>query len=131
MNRREFLTRGATAAAVIGGGGWMLGRTYGDPGRLATRPHKPTRTLSPGEQSSPKTERGARFCSCRRPTTRRAAPFFLALHGATGSGDSMLRGSRAAAEAHGVVMLSPSSRDYTWDAIRGSYGDDFRGRSIV
>jgi phospholipase/carboxylesterase len=37
----------------------------------------------------------------------------------------MLTGSRAAAEAHGVVMLSPSSRDYTWDAIRGTYAADF------
>lgn len=37
----------------------------------------------------------------------------------------MLRGSRAAAEAHGVIVLSPSSNDFTWDAIRGGYADDF------
>ena len=126
MNRREFLTRGATAAAVIGGGGWMLGRTYSDPGRFSTRPHKPTRTLSPGEHIL--AEDGTRRAILFVPSTydpTRPAPFFLALHGATGSGDSMLRGSRAAAEAHGVVMLSPSSRDYTWDAIRSSYGSDF------
>jgi phospholipase/carboxylesterase len=48
----------------------------------------------------------------------------LALHGATGSGDSMLRGTRAAADAHGVVVLSPSSRAGTWDAIRATFGDD-------
>jgi phospholipase/carboxylesterase len=52
------------------------------------------------------------------------APFLLALHGATGSGDSMLRGERPAAEKHGVIVLSPSSRDYTWDAIRGSFSSD-------
>jgi phospholipase/carboxylesterase len=126
MNRREFLTRGAAAAAVVGGSSWMLGRTYGDPGRLSTRPHNPTRTVSPGEHIL--AEDGTRRAILFVPSTydpTRAAPFFLALHGATGSGDSMLRGSRAAAEAHGVVMLSPSSRDYTWDAIRSSYGNDF------
>ena len=31
----------------------------------------------------------------------------LALHGATGSGDSMLRGTRPSGDAHGVVVLSP------------------------
>ncbi len=73
-------------------------------------------------------EDGARRTILFIPSTydpTRPAPFFLALHGATGSGERMLNGSRAAAEAHGVVMLSPSSRDYTWDAIRGTYSGDF------
>lgn len=126
MNRRQFLTHGAAAAAVIGSGGLLLGRSLGDPGRLTTRPHKPTKTITPGEHVVAD-EAGRRAILFVPPSydPARAAPFFLALHGATGSGDRMLSGSRAAAEAHGVVMLSPSSHDYTWDAIRGTYAGDF------
>lgn len=127
MQRREFLTRGATAAALVAIAGRAgLRSARGEPGRLSMRPHKSTRTVSAGEHVL--AEDGTRRAILFVPSTydpKTPAPFFLALHGATGSGDSMLRGSRAAAEAHGVVMLSPSSRDYTWDAIRGSYGDDF------
>jgi phospholipase/carboxylesterase len=126
MNRREFLTRGTTVAAVAIAGGTIARLPLGEPGRLSTRPHKSTKTVTPGEHIL--AEEGTRRAILFVPSTydpTRAAPFFLALHGATGSGDSMLRGSRAAAEAHGVVMLSPSSRNYTWDAIRGPWGEDF------
>jgi phospholipase/carboxylesterase len=126
MKRREFLTRGAAAAAMVAAAGRVALWPLGEPGRLSTRPHKPSKDVSPGEHVL--SETGTRRAILFVPPTydpKRPAPFFLALHGATGSGDSMLRGSRAAAEAHGVVMLSPSSRNYTWDAIRGPYGDDF------
>jgi phospholipase/carboxylesterase len=127
VQRREFLTRGAVAAAVVAAAGRVVfPLSRGEPGRLSTRPHKPTKSVSPGEHvlSETGTRRAILFVPPSYDAAR-PAPFFLALHGATGSGDSMLRGSRAAAETHGVVMLAPSSRDYTWDAIRGPYGDDF------
>jgi phospholipase/carboxylesterase len=127
VERREFLTRGAVAAALVAVAGRAALRWPGEEsGRLSTRPHKPSKSVSPGEHVL--SETGTRRTILFVPPTydpARPAPFFLALHGATGSGDSMLRGSRAAAEAHGVVMLAPSSRDYTWDAIRGPYSDDF------
>jgi phospholipase/carboxylesterase len=126
MHRRDLFRRGATLAGVAVAGGAIARWPLEEPGRLATRPHKASKTITPGEHVL--AERAGRRCILFVPSTYDAtkpAPFFLALHGATGSGDSMLRGSRAAAEAHGVVMLSPSSRDYTWDAIRGPYGDDF------
>jgi predicted esterase len=127
MQRREFLTWGTAAAAVAAVAGRAAIRApLGEAGRLSTRAHKPARDVSPGEHVLD--EQGNRHAILFVPSTydpKRAAPFFLALHGATGSGESMLRGSRDAAEAHGVVVLSPSSRDYTWDAIRGPYGDDF------
>src|SRR5262249_3746054 len=99
---------------------------FGEPGRLSMRPHKATKSVSPGEHvlADDAGRRSILFVPSAYEA-KTAAPFLLALHGATGSGDSMLRGSRAAAEAHGVVVLSPSSRDYTWDAIRGTFSGDF------
>jgi phospholipase/carboxylesterase len=126
MERRDFLKRSATVAAIAAAGGAVARWPIGEPGRLSSRPHKATKSTGPGEHVLE--DQALRRTILFVPSTYDAAkpaPFFLALHGATGSGDSMLRGSRAAAEAHGVVMLSPSSRDYTWDAIRGPFGRDF------
>jgi phospholipase/carboxylesterase len=46
------------------------------------------------------------------------------LHGAGGSGEGVLRRGGPAAEAAGVAVLAPDSRDSTWDAIRGGFGAD-------
>lgn len=134
IDRRTFLlwTGGAVATRTV------LAREPGihrrlpvapEPGRLATRFHKPgadAGLFAPGEHILDKN--GDRRSILFIPASydaKRPAPFYVALHGATGSGDTMLRGTRAAAEAHGTIVLSPSSRDYTWDAIRGDYADDF------
>ena len=130
VDRRSFLRWGALAAgAVVVGessrGSWLVAP---EPGRLSARFHKPTAdaTLTPGEHVLETTgvRRSILFIPANNDA-KRPAPFYLALHGATGSGDTMLRGTRAAADAHGVVVLSPSSRDFSWDAIRGDYADDF------
>jgi phospholipase/carboxylesterase len=49
----------------------------------------------------------------------------IMLHGARGDGDRTLESQRAAAEDHGVVLLCPSTRSGTWDAIRGNFAHDF------
>jgi phospholipase/carboxylesterase len=51
-------------------------------------------------------------------------PLLLFLHGATQNGAAMLRRIGEAAAAAGVVILAPDSRDGTWDAIRGDFGED-------
>jgi len=51
-------------------------------------------------------------------------PLLVFLHGATQSGAGMLRRVGQAADEAGVVVLAPDSRDTTWDAIRGRFGDD-------
>jgi len=127
MERRDFMKRGAAAAALATLGAATTSRWVGpEPGRLASRPHKATRAATPGEHVLDGGSDGRRAILLVPSTydNSKPAPFLLALHGATGSADTMLRGSRAAAESHGVVMLVPSSRDYTWDAIHGAYGDD-------
>ncbi len=54
----------------------------------------------------------------------RPAPFMLALHGATGTGERMIGRWRETAEAFGVVVLCPSSETRTWDVLIGGYGSD-------
>ena len=99
-----------------------------EPGRFSARPRKATKDVGPGEHVLFE-ENGRRSVLYVPPgyDAKRAAPFALALHGATGSGDSMLRGSRAAADAHGVILLSPSSTGNTWDALHRGYVRDVPG----
>jgi phospholipase/carboxylesterase len=51
-------------------------------------------------------------------------PLLVLLHGAGGSGESVLRRIRAAAEEAGVVVLAPDSRGSTWDAVHAAFGPD-------
>ena len=128
VDRRTFLLCGAAAThALLLRPRWTAAHGP-EPGRLSTRLHKPTADapLAAGEHVLATTgDRRSILFIPSNYDAKRPAPFCLALHGATGSGDTMLRGTRAAAEAHGVIVLSPSSGDFSWDAIRGDYADDF------
>ena len=54
------------------------------------------------------------------------APFVLYLHGATGGEQQGIRRLRALADEFGFLLLSPASKEITWDAIRSGYGGDTR-----
>jgi phospholipase/carboxylesterase len=56
--------------------------------------------------------------------TEGKVPLLVFLHGATQNGAGMLRRIGPAAEQAGVAVLAPDSRDTTWDAIRGDFGED-------
>lgn len=126
LSRRSFLSGGAIAAATIAfpasARAWLAAA---EPGRLTARPGKPTRNVAAGSQVL-RDDDGRRSVLHVPPgyDPRKRAPFLLALHGASSSGDAMLRGTQAASDAHGVVVLSPSSRGGTWDAIRGRFSSD-------
>ena len=129
ISRRNFLALGGAALGLASASRRPLLRGPSpEPGRLATRFHKPVKQapLSAGDHvlAADGDRRSILFVP-QSYDAKRAAPFCLALHGATGSGDSMLRNTRDAAEKHGVIVLSPSSGDFSWDAIRGDYADDF------
>ncbi|MES2625245.1 MAG: hypothetical protein V4628_08195 [Pseudomonadota bacterium] len=59
------------------------------------------------------------------------APFMMMLHGARGDGDRTLESQRAAADQHGVVLLCPSTRSGTWDAIRGDFAHDLEKLDVL
>ena len=54
----------------------------------------------------------------------RLAPLVVALHGAGGQARDVLALLRPLADATGMVLLAPTSRQYTWDVIVGGYGPD-------
>lgn len=122
VSRRDFLKSSAIAGAAL-----VLPHALfaAEAGRLTARPKKPSKDTPPGEHVL-MDDAGRRALLQIPPgyDPRKPAPLFLAFHGATGSGDSMMRGARGPAEAHGVIVLSPSSRDNTWDAIRGRFSHD-------
>lgn len=51
-------------------------------------------------------------------------PLLVLLHGASGSGEGVLRRVGPAARDAGVAVLAPDSRDSTWDGIRDGFGSD-------
>src|SRR4030095_8112452 len=51
-------------------------------------------------------------------------PLLVMLHGATKSAEDMFWYLGSTHEEAGVAVLAPHSRDYTWDAIGGSFGPD-------
>lgn len=122
LTRRRLLQ--ASAAFTLSGPGPALHAA--DSGRLAVRPAAPTLDLRPGTHVLD--DNGGRRALLHIPASYSAAqpaPLMLMLHGARGDGDRTLEQQRDVAEAHGVILLSPSTRSGTWDAIRGDFAHDF------
>ena len=117
------------ALAGAAAGGPLLERrihaALASDGRLSARPQSVTSRIDPGMHTLD--VGGSRDTVLFVPQSYRPtkpAPFALMLHGATGSSAGPLRFSKEAAERTGMVLLVPSSTDYTWDAIRGTFGGD-------
>jgi phospholipase/carboxylesterase len=54
----------------------------------------------------------------------RPAPLAVVLHGAGEDARDGLAQLRAQADETGLILLSPTSREYTWDLVVGRYGAD-------
>lgn len=54
----------------------------------------------------------------------RPAPLAVVLHGAGEDARDGLAQLRAQADEAGLILLSPTSREYTWDLVVGRYGAD-------
>jgi predicted esterase len=95
-----------------------------DDGRLTARPHTIGGTTAKGQ--SPLGLHPSRDAVLQIPTTAPATslPLLVLLHGAGGSGESVLGRLGSAADDAGVAVLAPDSRESSWDAIRGSLGAD-------
>lgn len=124
LSRRHLLASAsvATLASVTG----LDTAQAADGGRFSARPGQPEETLGPGEYVLSDNS-GRRSLLYLPPSydPARPAPFFLMCHGARGNGDGTLEQERAAADEHGVILLCPSTRQGTWDAIRGDFAHDF------
>jgi predicted esterase len=128
FTRRKFVTATSyvLASAAFGGARVISSQAaYGANARLSARP-KPGITTS--LKSGPLGFGGGPGLdgTIQMPTavTAGKVPLLVYLHGASGSGASVLRRIGPAADAAGIAVLLPDSRGITWDAIRGEFGED-------
>jgi predicted esterase len=93
--------------------------------RLLARPGQPTETASPGlHPLRLDRDQDALLFVPAGYRDDQPAPFALSLHGAGGDATSGLYPLRDFADETGLILLSPASRQHTWDVIRGGYGPD-------
>jgi len=105
-------------------GGADLSAAEPNDGRLTARPRaNVTTTAEPRSRLGLGDDRDA-ILQLPSKAANAPLPLLVLLHGATGSGEGMLRRVGDAADEAGVAILAPDSRDGTWDAIRGQYGRD-------
>ena len=126
ITRRQFglLTGSALISSALSSCRSQPDHRYGNDGRLTARPHSNVETSRNGEQQLGLDT--ARDAIIKLPAKLPAAPLPLVvmLHGAGQSAEWMLGRVAAAAEEAGVAVLAPYSRDYSWDAVHGSFGPD-------
>jgi len=93
--------------------------------RLLARPGQPTEMAVPGlHPLGLDRDRDALLLVPAGYRADQPAPFVLSLHGAGGNATSGLYPLRDLADEAGLILLSPASRQQTWDVIRGGYGPD-------
>jgi phospholipase/carboxylesterase len=122
FSRRRLLQTGTLAALAANTPELFAADSSG---RLAVRHKQASEDITPGAHVLDDNN-GRRAILYVPPGYNRVtpAPFMLMLHGARGDGDRTLESQRAAADEHGVVLLCPSTRSGTWDAIRGDFAHD-------
>jgi len=96
----------------------------GREGRLTARPRANVVTSATGTRSLNLGARRDAILQVPAKAAEGPLPLLVLLHGAGGSGEGVLRRLGPAADAAGVAVLAPDSRDSSWDAIRGGFGAD-------
>ena len=92
-------------------------------GRIAARPVAGTTTTAAGSKPLGLDTRRDALLQVPADVTG-ALPLLVLLHGAGGSGARMLQRIAPAVDAAKIVVLAPDSREPTWDAIGGDFGED-------
>ena len=126
ITRRQFVAAGGSAflSFTFAGACSASGAAAAGDGRLAARPRKGAATSL--ESGPLGLGGGDRDGVVQVPSARRdgGVPLLVFLHGATQNGAGILRRIGPAADALGIAVLAPDSRQRTWDAISGNFGED-------
>lgn len=126
LTRRRFGVTAAYALASVAFGDACLVSTKSadnEDGRLTAKPRAgATTTLKSGPLGLGSGRDGV--IQMPSKASDGAVPLLVFLHGATQNGAAMLRRVGPAADELGIAVLAPDSRNGTWDAIRGGFGDD-------
>jgi phospholipase/carboxylesterase len=127
MTRRRFsaIAGGAFASLALGDACSLESESaQANDGRLTARPRANVTRSPEGQRSLGLDRRRDAILQLPPNATGAPLPLFVALHGAGGSAEGVLRRVGAAADGAGVAVLAPQSRDSSWDAIRGGFGRD-------
>jgi len=126
ITRRQFVAAGGSAflSFTFAGACSASGAAAAGDGRLAARPRKGAATSL--ESGPLGLGGGDRDGVVQVPSANRdgGVPLLVFLHGATQNGAGILRRIGPAADALGIAVLAPDSRQRTWDAISGNFGED-------
>jgi phospholipase/carboxylesterase len=125
MSRRQFaaITAGALGSIALGsacGASELLQMRA----RISARPRAGVKTAGSGSRSLGLG--GKRDAILHLPPSYRedALPLLILLHGAGGSGSGILNRLGTFSDEAGIAVLSPDSRESTWDAVGGNFGPD-------
>jgi phospholipase/carboxylesterase len=127
FNRREFCTIGGSAVASLAVGNacrhGATSQTARD-GTLTARPQHRVETSATGQVMLGLDRERDAILQLPKEASKSPVPLLVMLHGATQSAEDMFWYLDSAPDETGVGVLAPNSRDTTWDAIRGSFGED-------
>jgi phospholipase/carboxylesterase len=127
ISRRDFcrVAGGSLAAlATASACGCTLAGAVGG-GRFSARPRGNVKTTVSGQLNLNLSADHEAILQVPKNAAEAPLPLLLMLHGATQNPDRMFRYFGNAPDEAGVVVLAPKSRDTTWDAIGGDFGEDF------
>ena len=136
FNRREFCAIGggvvaslALGSACQNGGSSQAARE----GILTARPQHRVDGLATGRVMLGLDRERDAILQLPQETIKSPVPLLVMLHGATQSAADMFWYLGSTPDETGVAVLAPNSRDTTWDAIRGSFGEDvgFLNQALV
>jgi predicted esterase len=127
ITRRRFsaIAGGVLASFAFGGGCSQESapRETND-GRLTARPRTDVGTSANGESALGLDPTRDAILQLPKTITVGPLPLLVLLHGAGGSAEGVLGRLGSAPDEAGVAVLAPASRDFSWDAIRESFGPD-------
>ena len=102
----------------------MAESAFARDGRLTARPRDGIKTTATGRvMLGLHSERDA-ILQLPANAPQSPLPLLVMLHGATQSAEDMFWYLGTTHDEAGVAMLAPNSRDTSWDAIGGSFGED-------
>jgi len=125
ITRRRFgaIAGGAFASLIVGDACSRATSAEAGNGRLSTQPRANVTTSAKDGRLGLASGRDA-ILKLPAGIVDTPMPLLVLLHGASGNGEGMLRRLGTAVEEAGIAVLSPDSRDGTWDAIRDEFGPD-------
>ncbi len=124
MTRREFSALTAAAGSLVMAP--ALRAQSSGRSRLHARPvsSAPSTSMPGLHPLGLRAERDALLYVPESSSKFEQAPLFISLHGASRGADRGIELFRSLADELGFLLLAPASSDGTWDAIRGTWGED-------